>query len=114
MHNSESILESGHIAQDQIEEIVGIALEVLKSLLMDTESPIDIRLRVALEIFELFGTSRVSNVSHDDGVINTLEKNARDIEKNANKLSCIETLLKMASEHKNPEPVEKGGRIIDH
>jgi len=115
MYRSESVLDGTHIAKEQIEDIVSIALEVLKSLLMDTETPIDIRLRVALEIFELFGTNQASNVSHDDGVLNTLEKNARDIEKNADKLSCIETLIKMAADNKNPNSVlREEVRIIDH
>jgi hypothetical protein len=114
---SESLLENGGIVQTEIEEVVSIALSTLKTLMADYETPIDIRLRVALEIFELFSTNNTNTnpVPHDEGVLRCLEKNARDIEKNAHQLSYIETLLKMAAEQKNHETVlQNSGRVINH
>jgi len=116
MSKSDSILDNGEIVQEEIEEVVHIALSTLKSLMADYETPIDIRLRVALEIFELFGNNTNKNqMAKEDGVLRGIEKNARDIEKNAHQLSYIETLIKMAAEHKNHEPVLRdSGRIINH
>lgn len=116
MSKSENILENGRIAQKELEEVVNMALSTLKSLMADYETPIEIRLRVALEIFELFGKNPDKNkITNEEGVIRSIEKNAYNIEKNALKLSQIETLLKMAVEHKNPESVLRdGGRIINH
>ena len=116
--SSEQVLENGEIVQQEIDEIVSIALSTLKTLMVDYETPIDVRLRVALEIFELFGTkhSSANPVSHyDEGVLRCLEKNALEIQKNAHQLSYLETLLKLVAEHKNNEKivVEKG-RVINH
>lgn len=116
MNEEKKVLEGGHISQEQIEEIVNIALQVLKSLMIDTETPIEIRLRVALEIFELFGTdtNQVTN-EEDSGVLQILEKNALDIKNNAQQLSCIETLLTMAAKNKSHEPVLLNEeKVINH
>jgi hypothetical protein len=106
---TKKVLENGQISQEQTEELVSIALQVLKSLLTDTETPIEIRLRVSLEIFENFcATPNVNSGSgnNDEGeLIRGLEKTAHDIEKNAHHLSYIETLLTMAAKHKKHESV---------
>ena len=112
----ESLLKNGGIIPEEIEEVVSIALSTLKTLMADYETPIDIRLRVSLEIFELFSTNNTNTnpVPHDEGVLRCLEKNARDIEKNAHQLSYIETLLKMVAEHKNRETIlRNSGRVIN-
>ena len=116
--SSEKVLEHGEIVQQEIDEIVSIALSTLKTLMVDYETPIDVRLRVALEIFELFGT-RHPNTNpvphHDEGILRCLEKNALEIQKNAHQLSYLETLLKLVAEHKNNEKrVGEKGRVINH
>lgn len=53
---SSKVLEKGRICQEQLEEVVSMALESLKTLMVDCETPIEIRLQVALRLFENFGT----------------------------------------------------------
>ncbi len=84
MSKSESILDNGKIVQEELDEIVNIALSTLKSLMVDYETPIEIRLRVALEIFELFGkTKDINQLTNEEVVVRSIEKNAYNIEKNA-------------------------------
>jgi len=53
--SSSKVLEKGRICEDALDEIVGMALESLKTLMADYETPIEVRLQVALKIFEIFG-----------------------------------------------------------
>lgn len=119
MSKPQKVLKDGQISSDQLEDIVDIALKSLKNLMVDYETPIEIRLQAALRVFEIFGAG--SGKSHsEEVVISFLEKNAHDIEKNAHQLAYLETLLKLVTQP-TAEPVyqpgtlpSKGGRIINH
>ncbi len=87
---SPRVLENGKISQEQIEEVVGIASQNLKNLMVDYETPIEMRLEIALKLFENFNTT---NFRRKETVVHCLEKNARDIKKNAHRLSDIKALL---------------------
>jgi polyhydroxyalkanoate synthesis regulator phasin len=56
MSKSPKILENGKINQEQREEIVDMALQNLKTIMADYETPIETRLKVALDVFENFTT----------------------------------------------------------
>ncbi len=91
----QKVLKNGQICQEELDEIVSIALESLKSLMVDYETPIEIRLQVALKLFEIGATP---NKNNDEVLIRSIEKNALDIKKNAHQLSGIESLLKMVAQ----------------
>ncbi|OAD19706.1 hypothetical protein THIOM_004644 [Candidatus Thiomargarita nelsonii] len=93
-----NVLEKGRICQEQLEEIVAIALESLKTLMVDCQTPLEIRLQVAFRLFEIFGTDNKELIMHG------VKKNARKIESNAHQLSDIKRLLKRAVETK-PQPL---------
>ena len=118
------IMENGHIAQEQLEDVVSLALKVLKDLLLDTETSIETRFSIALRIFEMFGTdpsATSQKVALEEGIVRGVEKNAHDIERNAHRLSHIEALLQLATRPSNNEAIfqeethsRKGPTIIDH
>jgi hypothetical protein len=80
------------VCHERLQHLAAIALDVVETLLTDTETPVNVRLNAAFRIFELCN----SDINHDMGqaIIQGIEKNARDIEKNAHGLSNLETLLK--------------------
>ena len=89
-----NVLENGKIAPAQLEEIVSMALESLKTIMVHYETPLEMKVQVALKILETFGPANVSK-SEDEiihGLKNGLKKNGRD----------IETLLKLVAQ-KNQE-----------
>jgi hypothetical protein len=47
MSKSPKILENGKINQEQQEEIVGMALQNLKTIMVDYETPLNTRVQVA-------------------------------------------------------------------
>jgi hypothetical protein len=122
---SSTVLEDGKISDQEVEEVVSLALKVLKDMMLDTEASIETRFSIALRLFEMFGRENKPS-SHkmalEEGIIRTLEKNAHDIERNAHHLTHIEALLQLANQPpKNHEPVyqnrknsHKGPTIIDH
>ncbi len=113
-----NVLENGKISQTQLNEIVSMALESLKTLMVDYETPIDIRMNAALIIFENFGVNNRKN--NDALLIHSIEKNAHNINKNSRKLSGIETLLSLIAQSNNVSPIpndvyhQKRGRVIIH
>ncbi len=115
MSESSSVLENGRISQKQIEEIVSIALQSLKTLMVDYETPIETRLEIALKIFEIFGTDiRMPR----EEILHSIEKNAGIIDENAKRLSRLEILLELVTKHEiriksEIVPTEKG-KIIPH
>ncbi|RKZ42843.1 MAG: hypothetical protein DRQ49_00500 [Gammaproteobacteria bacterium] len=119
MLKQQKVLKNGRVSQEEIEDIVSTALQSLKTLMVDYETPIEIRLQVALKIFEIFGTSELVN-SKEDCVKRVIEKNAHGIETNANRLSHVETLLELISQQKShfnfhQETLSSGKvRIIPH
>ncbi len=80
------------VCHERVQHLAAIALDVVETLLTDTETPINVRLNAAFRIFELCN----ADISRDMGqaIIQGIEKNARDIEKNADELSYLETILK--------------------
>ena len=119
-----AVLEDGKISHQEVEEVVSLALKVLKDMMLDTEASIETRFSIALRLFEMFGRESKPNhkMAIEEGIIRTLEKNAHDIERNAHHLTHIEALLQLANQApKNHEPVfqnrknsHKGPAIIDH
>jgi len=115
------VLEQGKIAQQEIEEVVSLALKVLKDMMVDTEASIETRFNIALRIFEIFGQDTKANGKRgiEEGIIRTLEKNTDDIEKNAHHLTHIETLLQLIQQKSDSvfqetDTSNKGPIIIDH
>jgi len=110
--SSLNVLEKGRIRQEELDEVVSMALETLKTLMADYETPIEVRLQVSLKIFEIFGGSIASN---QDTVIHGIKKNAHDIESNAHRLAGIQELLKLAvqTKHESLFRSEKQ-RVINH
>jgi hypothetical protein len=110
------ILDHGKIAQKEIEEVVSLALKVLKDMMLDTEAPIETRFNIALRIFEMFGRdSKASgNISVEEGIIRSIEKNAHDIEKNAHHLTHIETLLQLVQQNSGSEFQDKTSSHKEH
>jgi hypothetical protein len=80
------------IYQERLQSLAVLAFEVVESLLTDTETPIEIRLNTAFRIVEMCTTG--TNQDIGQAIVMGIEKNARDIEKNAHELAYIETLLK--------------------
>ena len=78
--------------QEKLQHLGNLALEVVEALLTDTETSIDTRLSTAFRIVEM--CARDSNKEVGQTIINGIEQNARQIEKNANELATLETLLK--------------------
>lgn len=80
------------VCHERVQHLAAIALDVVETLLTDTETPVNVRLNAAFRIFELCN----ADISRDMGqaIIQGIEKNARDIEKNAHGLSSVESLLK--------------------
>ena len=115
------VLEQGKIAQQEIEEVVSLALKVLKDMMVDTEASIETRFNIALRIFEIFGQDTKANGKRgiEEGIIRTLEKNTDDIEKNAYHLTHIETLLQLIQQKSDSAfhdkaASNKGPIIIEH
>ena len=81
------------VCHERIQHLAAIALDVVETLLTDTETPTNVKLNAAFRIFELCdanqGRSDIGRI-----VVDGIEKNARDIHKNAEILSYMETLLK--------------------
>ena len=123
--NPSTVLEDGKISHQEVEEVVTLALKVLKDMMLDTEASIETRFSIALRLFEMFGRDSKPNqkIALEEGIIRTLEKNAHDIERNAHHLTHIEALLQLANPPppKNHEPVfqnrknsHAGPTIIEH
>ena len=77
------------ICQERLNHLAAIALDVVETLLTDTETPINVRLNAAFRIFELCGTDSGNEIGQ--AIISGIEKNARE-------LSYLETLLKGKAE----------------
>jgi len=113
------VLRDGKVSHEQLEDIVSTALQSLKTLMVDYETPIEIRLQVALKIFEIFGTTGIVE-NNEDCVKRVIEKNAHGIETNAHRLSHVETLLELIAQQQSnfkfhPETLSSGKvRIIPH
>jgi hypothetical protein len=90
----------GLACQDKLQHLGSLALDVVESLLTDTEAPIDIRLSTAFRIVEMCAMDSSKEIGQT--IINGIEQNARQIGKNANELATLETLLKkgMTLDHK--------------
>jgi len=111
--SSSNVLEKGRICQEELDEVVRMALESLKTLMVDYETPIEVRLQVALKIFDLFG----GTANNQDTVIHGIEKNAHEIESNAHQLAGIQELLKLAVQTKHESIFQnesQKSRVINH
>lgn len=97
MSKSKSILENGRIAQEEVDEVVNMALSSLKSLMADYETPIELRLQISLRLFEIFGCQE-KKTSDEKAIVNHLEKNSDSIEENARRLSNLRLLLEQLTQ----------------
>ena len=81
-------LNDNIICDERLSRLGNLALDVVETLLTDTETPIETRLSAAFRIFELCGTVRQNNNDKfGQAVVNGIEKNAAE-------LTQLETLLK--------------------
>ncbi|KHD11504.1 hypothetical protein PN36_09690 [Candidatus Thiomargarita nelsonii] len=113
--SSLNVLEKGRICQEELDEVVRLALESLKTLMVDYETPVEVRLQVALKIFDLFGGASRQNTP--ELVVRGIEKNAHEIENNAHQLAGIQDLLKLAVQTKHESIYQtdsQKSRVINH
>lgn len=75
------------VCQERLQHLADIALDVVESILTDMEAPITLRLDAAFRIFELCNMSPKNNDDIGQAIV-------RGIEKNANELAYIESLMK--------------------
>ncbi|MDM8567576.1 hypothetical protein QUF74_18255 [Candidatus Halobeggiatoa sp. HSG11] len=76
------------VYQERLQHLANIALDVVETVLIDMEAPINLRLDAAFKIFEL---RNISPKNNDDDVSQTI---IRGIERNANELIYLESLMK--------------------
>jgi hypothetical protein len=93
----------GGVCQERVQHLANLALDVVESLLTTDETPINVRLNAAFRIFELCGTN--TSDAMGKAIIQGIESNAREIERNAHELSYLEALLKddMSSSNKKSD-----------
>jgi hypothetical protein len=96
-----SNVPNGSVCQAKLQNLGALALDVVESLLTDTETPIDTRLSTAFRIVEI--CARGSNKEIEKVIIGSIEKNAQNIQGNANRLASMEELLKASSINTKPE-----------
>jgi len=99
MSKSESILENGIIVQKELDEVVNMALYSLKSLMVDYETPIGLRLQISFRLFEIFGYQE-KKTPDEKAIVDHLEKNRDGIEENARRLSNLRLLLEQLTQGK--------------
>ncbi|MDM8564828.1 hypothetical protein QUF74_04165 [Candidatus Halobeggiatoa sp. HSG11] len=75
------------VCQERLQHLADIALDVVETILTDMEAPINLRLDAAFRIFELCSMSPKNNDDVGQAII-------RGIEKNANELAYLESLMK--------------------
>ncbi|RKZ73347.1 MAG: hypothetical protein DRR19_31075 [Candidatus Parabeggiatoa sp. nov. 1] len=99
---SQNLFQPEAVCHERIQHLASIALDVVETLLTDTETPINVRLNAAFRIFELCDANRDKS---DVGriIVDGIEKNARDINNNTHVLSYLETLLKGLDVSKGPK-----------
>ncbi len=80
------------INQDRLQHIGALALDVVEDLLTDTETPIELRLNTAFRIVEMCNSEMMSR-DIGEAIVSGIQKNASTIEKNAIKLTHLETFF---------------------
>jgi len=90
-------LKNKTIYQERLNHLAVLALDVVEGLLTDTETPIDTRLNAAFRIFELSDTQVPKQLDNES----TLDI-IKGIEKNADKLALLQTLLISKDKNNNP------------
>jgi hypothetical protein len=81
--------------QVRLNSLANTALDVIESILLDIEAPISIRLDAAFKILQMCGlSSSLSKEMITPPILTEIEKNARNIEKNAQELAYLEALLR--------------------
>jgi len=80
-------LKEESVCEERLQHLANIALDVVETIVTDMEAPITLRLNAAFRIFELCNQSpkEVDDIS---------QAIVRGIEKNANELAYIESLMK--------------------
>ena len=80
-------IEVESVCEERLQHLAGIALDVVETILTDMEAPINLRLDAAFRIFELCNMSPKNNDEIGQAIV-------RGIEKNANELAYLESLMK--------------------
>ncbi len=90
-----SNVPNGSVCQAKLQNLGALALDVVESLLTDTETPIEIRLSTAFRIVEMCAMGSSKDI--EKVIIGNIEKNAQNIQGNSNRLKSLEELLKAGS-----------------
>ncbi len=87
LNKPQKTLKDESVCQERLQHLANIALDVVESIVTDMEAPITLRLNAAFRIFELCNkpTQDTDDIGH--AIV-------RGIEKNANELAYIESLMK--------------------
>ena len=87
MINKPKNLKVESVCEKRLQHLANIALDVVESIVTDMEAPITLRLNAAFRIFELCNKSPQDKDDISQAIV-------RGIEKNANELAYLESLMK--------------------
>ena len=91
-------VETDLFYQERLDNLGIIALNVIESLLTDTETSIDVRLHAAFKIIEVYGGSDKMGDGISQSIAEILKNNGQMIEKNMKRLTEIGTICEILKE----------------
>ncbi len=93
MINKPEKLKVESVCEEKLQHLANIALDVVETIVTDMEAPITLRLNAAFRIFELCNKSPQATDDISQAIV-------RGIEKNANELAYLESLMKAKETNK--------------
>ncbi len=87
--------------QKSLDNLGMIALDVIESLLTDTETSIDVRLHAAFKIIEVYGESDNMGEGVTQSISEKLKDNGKMIENNTKRLTEIGNICNILKETQN-------------
>lgn len=103
--------QNGVVCQAKLQHLGALALDVVESLLTDTETPIETRLGTAFRIVEM--CARSSNQNIEKIIIGSIKENAQNIQGNSSRLESLEELLKAESINITSEDIVQPSNTIN-
>ena len=95
--SNQTKLETDLFYQERLDNLGIIALNVIESLLTDTETSIDVRLHAAFKIIEVYGSDKMGD-GITQAITESLQNNGKMIENNTKRLSEIGTICNILRE----------------
>ena len=93
MINKPEKLKVESVCEEKLQRLANVALDVVETIVTDMEAPITLRLNAAFRIFELCNKSPKKADDVSQAIV-------RGIEKNANELAYLESLMKAKEANK--------------